>query len=75
MKSIPNPNSAEDLLRFYLVSNRHLSAEQLAALIPTRSIGAIQAALGGIDQYLHGRDVAALLSQRCIAILAEEVPR
>jgi hypothetical protein len=58
-----------------LVRNRHLTAQQLAALIPTRSVGAIGWALGGIERHLQGRDVEAMLSQRGIEILEEEIHR
>jgi hypothetical protein len=58
-----------------LARNRNLSVEQLSRLLPNRSIGAIEAALGGIDQYLQGRDVSGLLSGPCVAILEEELRR
>lgn len=58
-----------------LVRNRHLSPQQIQRLLPSRSIGAIEATLGGIDQYLNGRDVSGLLSQRGLAILEEELAR
>lgn len=53
--------------------NRHLTPQQLTALIPTRSLGAIGWALGGIERHLHGRDVAAMLSWRGIQILEAEM--
>jgi hypothetical protein len=58
-----------------LIVNRDLSLSQLRRLLPRRSVGAIRAALGGIDQYLRGRDVAGLLSARCLAILEQDYPR
>ena len=60
-----------------VLRNRHLPPSQISALLPPpgRSIGAIAATLGGIDQYLNGRDVAGLLSSRGVAILEEELPR
>jgi hypothetical protein len=68
------PPWTDDELRT-LIRNRHLTAQQLSALIPNRSIGAIEAALGGIDQYINGGDVSGLLSQRGIALLEEELQR
>jgi hypothetical protein len=56
-----------------LIENRHLTAQQLVPLIPTRSVGAIGWALAGIDRHIQGRDVAAMLSHRGIEILEEEL--
>ena len=58
-----------------LIRNRNLTVEQLGELLPGRTPGAIEAALGGIDQYLHGRDIAALVSKRFLAILEQECRR
>ncbi len=57
-----------------LIRNRRLPADQLAQLIPTCTDGAIGAALGGIDQHVHGRDVSGLLSKLFIRILEQELP-
>ena len=52
-----------------LIRNRQLPVDQLLQLIPTRKRGGIEAALGGIDQYIRGRDIHGLLSKRFLRIL------
>src|SRR5208282_5731617 len=58
----------------YLLSHPELSAQVLSDLLPRRTVGAIEAARGGIDQYRNARPVAGLLSRMGIAMLEGQEP-
>ena len=55
-------------------SHPELSAQELSELLPGRTVGAIEATRGGIDQFLNGRPVAGLLTQRAVRRLEELYP-
>jgi hypothetical protein len=58
-----------------LIQNRHLTAQQLVPIIPTRNVNGISWALAGINKHVNGEDVNAMLSKRGIELLDEELGR